>query len=93
MVYYAQKAVLHPVAPLYDTVSGPRSIVGASFNCGLLSSEGERTVSAVQVSQCFQPACRRALRRVFRLCDLDFDGHLSDAELNRFQVRPRLVVR
>lgn len=54
--YFAQKAVLHPTAPLYDS--------------------REHTL---------KPACIRALRRIFRLCDVDKDGLLSDAELNDFQ--------
>ncbi|RWS28639.1 Mitochondrial Rho GTPase 1-like protein, partial [Leptotrombidium deliense] len=31
--------------------------------------------------------CKRALSRIFRLCDIDNDGILNDAELNRFQKR------
>jgi len=31
--------------------------------------------------------CRKSLTRVFRLCDLDHDGALSDAELSLFQRR------
>jgi Ras family protein T1 len=33
------------------------------------------------------PRCRRALKRIFILCDHDRDGALSDAELNAFQVK------
>jgi len=33
-----------------------------------------------------RPACLKALLRVFLLCDADGDGHLSDGELNAFQV-------
>lgn len=46
-----------------------------------------RLVCNAQVSRVFQPACRQALKRVFRLCDADGDGALSDAELNQFQAR------
>ncbi|KAI9219711.1 mitochondrial Rho 1 [Blastocladiella britannica] len=54
--YFAQKAVLHPTAPLYDS----RDHV-------------------------LKPACVDALKRIFRLCDLDKDGSLSNDELNDFQ--------
>uniref|UniRef100_A0A061RX14 Ras homolog gene family, member T1 n=1 Tax=Tetraselmis sp. GSL018 TaxID=582737 RepID=A0A061RX14_9CHLO len=33
-----------------------------------------------------RPACSKALRRIFTLCDADRDGVLSDSELNAFQV-------
>ncbi|KAI9184516.1 ERMES complex Ca(2+)-binding regulatory GTPase gem1 [Blastocladiella emersonii ATCC 22665] len=54
--YFAQKAVLHPTAPLYDS----REHV-------------------------MKPECVEALKRIFRLCDLDKDGCLNDEELNEFQ--------
>ncbi|UZJ57337.1 hypothetical protein CBS101457_006657 [Exobasidium rhododendri] len=54
--YFAQKAVLYPTAPLYDSKEHALKI-----------------------------ACVDALRRIFRLCDSDKDGVLSDAELNDFQ--------
>ncbi|KAK0439836.1 P-loop containing nucleoside triphosphate hydrolase protein [Armillaria borealis] len=54
--YFAQKAVLHPTAPLYDS----RDHV-------------------------LKPACVKALRRIFKLCDTDKDGILDPAELNEFQ--------
>ncbi|TKY85750.1 hypothetical protein EX895_005290 [Sporisorium graminicola] len=54
--YFAQKAVLYPTAPLYDS----REHV-------------------------LKPACVDALKRIFRLCDSDKDGLLSDGELNEFQ--------
>lgn len=56
--YFAQKAVLHPTGPLYD------------------SREHELRAEAI-----------RALERIFRLCDRDADGILSDEELNAFQVK------
>jgi Ras family protein T1 len=55
--YYAVKAVLYPLHPLYD--------------------RSERRL---------KPACLRALLRVFRVCDLDGDGYLSDSELSGFQL-------
>lgn len=33
-----------------------------------------------------KPACVNALRRIFKLCDVDKDGFLDDTELNGFQV-------
>ncbi|KAJ3123999.1 ERMES complex Ca(2+)-binding regulatory GTPase gem1 [Physocladia obscura] len=56
--YFAQKAVLHPTAPLYDS--------------------REHTL---------KPACIDALRRIFRLCDLDKNGALDDEEINEFQAK------
>jgi hypothetical protein len=55
--YFAQKAVLHPTAPLYDA----RDHV-------------------------LKPACVDALRRIFKLCDANKDGHLDDLEIDAFQV-------
>ncbi|THV03817.1 mitochondrial Rho GTPase [Dendrothele bispora CBS 962.96] len=54
--YFAQKAVLHPTAPLYDS----RDHV-------------------------LKPACIKALRRIFKLCDINKDDILDPAELNEFQ--------
>ncbi|VDK39361.1 unnamed protein product [Dibothriocephalus latus] len=33
------------------------------------------------------PECIRALTRIFRICDIDNDGYLSDKELEAFQER------
>ncbi|KAJ7600797.1 EF hand associated-domain-containing protein [Mycena floridula] len=54
--YFAQKAVLHPTAPLYDS----REHV-------------------------LKPACAKALKRIFKLCDINKDGILDASELNEFQ--------
>ncbi|KAI8904806.1 EF hand associated-domain-containing protein [Gorgonomyces haynaldii] len=56
--YFAQKAVLHPTAPLYDS----RDHV-------------------------LKPTCVDALRRIFKLCDLDKNGFLDDDEIDRFQIK------
>ncbi|KDN47152.1 mitochondrial Rho GTPase 1 [Tilletiaria anomala UBC 951] len=56
--YFAQKAVLYPTAPLYDSRS-----------------------------HALKPACVEALKRIFKLCDMDKDGLLNDYELNDFQRR------
>ncbi|CAL4122551.1 unnamed protein product [Meganyctiphanes norvegica] len=58
MFYYAQKAVLHPTAPLY------------------ILEERDLTEK-----------CKKALVRIFKICDLDNDGLLNDQELNTFQRR------
>uniref|UniRef100_A0A915J7S8 Mitochondrial Rho GTPase 1 n=1 Tax=Romanomermis culicivorax TaxID=13658 RepID=A0A915J7S8_ROMCU len=58
LFYYAQKAVLHPTAPLY------------------ISEEKELTTAA-----------KKALVRIFKICDQDNDGLLNDVELNNFQIR------
>ncbi|XP_063443574.1 mitochondrial Rho GTPase 1-A-like isoform X1 [Mytilus trossulus] len=56
MFYYAQKAVLHPTAPVYNP------------------EEKELT-----------PLCKKALTRVFKICDLDNDHLLNDDEVHLFQ--------
>ncbi|XP_068248108.1 mitochondrial Rho GTPase isoform X1 [Palaemon carinicauda] len=58
MFYYAQKAVLHPTAPLY------------------ILEERDLTEK-----------CKKALVRIFKVCDMDNDGLLNDQELNTFQRR------
>ncbi|KAI8874557.1 hypothetical protein K501DRAFT_204442, partial [Backusella circina FSU 941] len=59
--YFAQKAVLHPTAPLYDS----REHASIFF--------------------ILKPQCIEALRRIFKLCDVNNDNILSDDELNDFQ--------
>lgn len=54
--YYAQKAVLHPTAPVYNP------------------EDKELT-----------PVARKALTRIFKICDLDNDALLNDSEVNQFQ--------
>lgn len=55
--YFAQKSVLHPTAPLYDSRE-----------------------------QSLKPMCVNALRRIFKICDINKDAVLDDEELNEFQV-------
>ncbi|WVR09232.1 mitochondrial Rho GTPase 1 [Kwoniella sp. DSM 27419] len=55
--YFAQKAVLHPTAPLYDS--------------------REHTL---------KPKCLEALKRIFKISDVDKDGLLNAVELNQFQL-------
>jgi mitochondrial Rho GTPase 1 len=52
VIYCAQRAVLFPVAPLFDSVRKE-----------------------------LKPDYERALLRIFRICDKDKDGYLSDYEL------------
>lgn len=58
MFYYAQKAVLHPTAPIF-----------------------------MHEKQDLTEECKKALTRIFMVCDLDNDGLLNDYELNAFQKR------
>lgn len=55
--YFAQKAVLHPTAPLYDSRE-----------------------------HALKPKCLDALKRIFKISDVDKDGLLNATELNQFQV-------
>ncbi|CAH2073803.1 unnamed protein product, partial [Iphiclides podalirius] len=56
MFYNAQKAVLHPIGPIYSI------------------EEQELT-----------ERCKKALSRIFKICDLDGDGLLDDYEITVFQ--------
>ena len=88
VVLYAQKAVLHPIAPLYDVVcSAPLPHIWRKANLLLLIYYLPTLARGAQAQQQLQPACVRALTRVFRLCDADGDGTLNNAELNSFQVQ------
>ena len=79
--YFAQKAVLHPTAPLYDSRDHVRPCP-PSITCRITDS-----------SQVLKPACINALRRIFKLCDANKDGILDASELNEFQVTsPRLAL-
>jgi len=56
--YFAQKAVLHPSAPLWN-----------------------------YQDKDLTDTCKKALLRIFKICDQDNDGIMSDSELARFQRR------
>jgi Ras family protein T1 len=73
--YFAQKAVLHPTAPLYDS----RDHVSNTQ----LRRHRHRSYFFHKI---LKPACLSALRRIFKLCDANKDGILDPAELNEFQV-------
>jgi Ras family protein T1 len=70
--YFAQKAVLHPTAPLYDS----REHVSLRWN------QGNKLIR----SQIIKPKCLQALQRIFKISDVDKDGLLNAHELNQFQV-------
>jgi mitochondrial Rho GTPase 1 len=72
--YFAQKAVLHPTAPLYDS----RDHVG--YEMLFYDTWGPDN------QQVLKPACVKALKRIFKLCDTNKDGVLDQSELNEFQV-------
>ena len=46
-----------------------------------------RRVFVFRFRQTLKPKCVDALRRIFKLCDINKDGVLDPAELNEFQVR------
>ena len=71
--YFAQKAVLHPTAPLYDS----REHVIRAGN-GVNRPD----------TQALKPKCLEALKRIFKISDVDKDGLLNAVELNQFQVYP-----
>ena len=74
--YFAQKAVLHPTAPLYDSRDHVCSIILGYLMPEVWSS-----------GQVLKPSCVSALKRIFKLCDTNKDGILDPSELNEFQVR------
>lgn len=71
--YFAQKAVLHPTAPLYDSRDHVRRLL-SQIEC------------KSDMTQVLKPACVAALKRIFKLCDANKDGVLDASELNEFQV-------
>ena len=77
LFFYAQKAVLHPTQPLYTPEDKEASHHHSHKGCI------DRCRALFQLSQ----GCKRALVRVFKICDQDNDGLLNDYELNQFQVR------
>ncbi|XP_029077503.1 mitochondrial Rho GTPase 2 isoform X3 [Monodon monoceros] len=81
LFYYAQKAVLHPTAPLYDPEAKQ---VGRRHRWG--GRAGGSGGGAEPLSPQLMPECAQALTRIFRLSDQDMDQVLSDQELNAFQM-------
>jgi Ca2+-binding EF-hand superfamily protein len=43
--------------------------------------------------QMLKPKCTEALRRIFKVSDVDKDGLLNASELNQFQVRHVYIIR
>ncbi|KAB1251922.1 Mitochondrial Rho GTPase 2 [Camelus dromedarius] len=81
LFYYAQKAVLHPTAPLYDPEAKQVSI---GYQQGG-QVDGSSGGMLSRLSPQLRPACAQALTRIFRLSDQDMDQALNDQELNAFQ--------
>ena len=63
MFYFAQKAVLHPSAPLWN-------------------------YAAKDLTE----SCKRALTLIFKICDMDNDGAMSDAGMH-LQVLLFIVIK
>ena len=77
--YFAQKAVLHPTAPLYDSRDHvSRQVI-------LLYADSDE-IWGWCGHQTLKPACINALQRIFKLCDKNKDQLLDAEELNEFQV-------
>lgn len=87
MFYFAQKAVLHPSAPLWNHHHKDVSKVTDCQGRAVLTKEGSYNLSPnffllhLQLTD----RCKKALKRIFRICDTDNDGLLSDLELSMFQ--------
>ena len=81
VIFFALKAVCYPLAPLYDSREHVRS------DCRPLSALLPALTPPLS-SQALKPKCVDALRRIFKLCDVNKDGVLDPTELNDFQVRP-----
>jgi len=75
--YFAQKAVLHPTAPLYDSREHVSDTSAWSF----------------VDTQILKPKCLEALKRIFKISDVDKDGLLNAVELNQFQVGIERITR
>lgn len=80
VIFFALKAVCYPLAPLYDS----REHVCPADYFSITASAADSLSS----SQALKPKCVDALRRIFKLCDVNKDGVLDPTELNDFQVRP-----
>lgn len=48
--------------------------------------------SDLVITQVLKPACVKALKRIFKLCDMNKDGLLDPSELNEFQVSSFLLL-
>ena len=78
MFYFSQKAVLHPSAPLWNYHDKDVS--------AHVQFELHRFAKWTHFLQ-LTDKCKKALTRVFKICDQDNDGVLSDNELGLFQRR------
>lgn len=96
LFYYAQKAVLHPTAPLYDPED--KQVGYWKWTVNIFICSGVHSCARQWIFNmcnnvfvlCYftqlKPLCVRALSRIFYISDQDNDHILSDLELNRFQV-------
>lgn len=99
LFYYAQKAVLHPTAPLYDPEDKQVGYWKWTVNIFICSAVHWRACQWM-FNMCnnicvifpqLKPMCVRALSRIFYISDQDNDRILSDLELNCFQVPARVA--
>ena len=67
--------MLHPTAPLFSPTN-QQVWDGWSLNLSV-------DAFAAQL----KPECEEALKRIFRISDINNDGFLDDTELNEFQIR------
>ena len=74
MFYFAQKAVLHPSAPLWNYQDK-------------VKQKKASPVLYLSLPKDLTDLCKKALHRIFKICDMDSDGIMSDHELARFQRR------
>lgn len=79
--FLAQKAVLYPIAPLYDEKTRVRSLLIIFEN----ALEPKLTLLCGYLEQEVQPKCLKAIKRAFRLYNRDRSGVLSREELNEYQ--------
>lgn len=83
MFYYAQKAVLHPWAPLYIIEEQDVRIFSVYFFVRCSTVFIFFFIFFLQLTE----KCKKAFVRIFKVCDIDGDGLLNDYELNHFQRR------
>lgn len=81
MFYNAQKAVLHPINPIYSIEEQEVSITSTGRSVDVVSNKIPRKYFFLQLTE----KCKRALTRIFKICDLDGDGLLDDYEVTMFQ--------
>ena len=85
MFYNAQKAVLHPINPIYSIEEQEVSNYQFRNVSGLSNLNAKKlrihNLFLLQLTE----KCKRALTRIFKICDSDGDGLLDDYEVTMFQ--------